>query len=156
MRIRPPVIVAGTLAAVALLAVVVTAASGTGLSLVWRLIAGGGGRASSSGYVLDGSIGQSLSGDLASADYRLGAGYWSGMGEGSPAPTATSSLTPTLMPTSTSSLTATSMPIATPSATPVNTPSPTFQITATSSATPTATVSPSASQRVYLPVVRKS
>ena len=156
MKRRPAVIVTGILAAVFLLAVAVRAASGTDFSLVWRTIAGGGGRSSSSDYVLGGSIGQPVSGDLASADYRLGVGYWSGITDGSPAPTATSSAAPTATssatPTVPSSLTPTSTPAATLTPTVMGTPSPISQATAT----PTGTVPPAPSQRIYLPVIRKS
>jgi len=58
----------------------------TGFDLRWHVIAGGGGHASSAGYVLDGSIGQPAVGALDSASYRLGAGYWYGVAAPVPPP----------------------------------------------------------------------
>jgi len=58
----------------------------TGFDLWWHVIAGGGGRSESAGYIVDGSIGQPAVGALDSASYRLGAGYWYGVAVPAPPP----------------------------------------------------------------------
>ena len=144
MNRRLLLILAGSLAAVWVLAMVTLAASVTDFSLVWHVIAGGGGRVSSSDYVLGGSIGQPAAGDLASADYGLGGGFWPGIGAAIPSPTVTGSPPPTSTPT------------ATPTPTPTMTGSPPPTSTPTPTSTPSGTVSPTPAHRVYLPIVLKS
>jgi hypothetical protein len=86
MNRRQWLILAGSLAAVWVLAMATMAASATDFSLVWRVIPGGGGHSSSADYVLDGSAGQPAVGGLSSAGYRLGAGYWQAIAAPSPPP----------------------------------------------------------------------
>jgi len=61
------------------LAAVAWAASTIDFSLAWHAIVGGGGRSSSSDYVLDGSAGQPAADTLSSADFRLEGGFWPGI-----------------------------------------------------------------------------
>jgi cell division septation protein DedD len=142
MNRRQLFIVMGSLVAVGLLGAGAWAMSLAGFDLGWHVIASGGGHSSSAEYALDGSIGQPAVGRLSSADYRLGTGFWPGIGAESPTPTPTGSPPPTSTPT------------ATPTSTPTVTGSP--PPTATPTATPTSTVSPTPAQRVYLPIVLKS
>jgi len=69
-----------------LLSGVALARSAAGFDLWWHVIAGGGGRSESAGYIVDGSIGQPAVGALDSASYRLGAGYWYGVAVPAPPP----------------------------------------------------------------------
>lgn len=145
----------------ALLAVLVTGAlvqSASGFDLWWHVIAGGGGRSTSASYAVNGSIGQPAVGVLSSADYRLGAGFWPGIGAETPTLTPTGTLPPTSTPTTTSTPTPTGTPPPTSTPTATRTPTPTGSPppTATPTATPTSTVSSTPSQRVYLPIVLKS
>jgi len=48
--------------------------------LTWNVVAGGGGTSQSAGYVLSGTNGQGVAGVSASANYRLGGGFWYGFG----------------------------------------------------------------------------
>jgi len=73
-------IVAFGLLIVSLLFIGVSVASGTNLGLHWHVIAGGGGRSTSSNFVIDGSIGQSAVGLLSDSNYVLGGGFWYGVG----------------------------------------------------------------------------
>jgi cell division septation protein DedD len=158
MNRRQLLIVMGSLVSVGLLGAGALAMSLVGFDLGWHVIASGGGHSSSADYALDGSIGQPAVGVLSSADYRLGAGFWPGIGAETPTPTPTGTLLPTSTPTATRTptptVTGSPPPTATPTATctPTSSPPP----TATTTATPTGTVSPTPSQRVFLPIVLKS
>jgi hypothetical protein len=140
MNRRQLLIVMGSLVAVGLLGAGAWAMSLAGFDLGWHIMAGGGGHSSSAEYALDGSIGQPAVGMLSSADYRLGAGFWPGIGAETPTPTPTGTLLPTSTPTATSTRT------------PTGTPPP----TATPTATPTSTVSPTPGHRIHLPIVLKN
>jgi hypothetical protein len=140
MHRRQLLIVIGTLVAVSLVAAGALAASLAEFDLGWHVIAGGGGRSSSVDYALDGSVGQPAVGELSSGDFRLGAGFWPGVGAASPTPTVTGSPPPTATPTSTGTVSPT------PTVTATGSPPPT--------ATPTGTVTPPA--LIYLPIVLKS
>jgi CSLREA domain-containing protein len=93
MNRRQLFIITSGLAAVWLLLVGALAASSAGFGLRWYTIAGGGGHASSADYVLDGSIGQPVVGELSGGNYRLDAGFWPGIG--AETPTSTPTVTPT-------------------------------------------------------------
>ena len=133
MKIRTAILV--SIVTCLLLSGVALALSAAGLDLWWHVIAGGGGRSTSASYVVHGSIGQPAVGGLSSVGYRLGAGFWPGIGAESPTPTPTGTLPPTSTPTATSTRT------------PTGTPPPTV----TPTVTPTTSV-----QRIYLPIVLKS
>jgi len=47
----------------------------------WRVIAGGGGRSTSTGYRVNGTAGQALAGPppMSSSSYRIGSGFWAGV-----------------------------------------------------------------------------
>jgi CSLREA domain-containing protein len=92
---------------------VVLAAPQAGFDLGWYAIPGGGGRASSAYYTVDGSVGQPAAGGLSSADFRLDAGFWPGIGAEPPTPSPTGSPSPT--PTGSPSPTPTSTPTGGPS-----------------------------------------
>ncbi len=128
-----------------------------GFDLWWHVIAGGGGQSASASYAVSGSIGQPAVGPLSSADYRLGAGFWPGIGAESPTPTPTGTLPPTSTPTATPTptVTPTRTVSPTPTATATGSPPPTSTPTATSTATTTVTPT-TPIQRVYLPIVLKS
>jgi len=131
--------ITGSLLAVLLLTAMALAASMSGFDLWWHAIAGGGGRSSSASYVVNGSLGQPAVGELSSTSYRLGAGFWPGIGAEAPTtPTSTPTATPTgtVPPTATPTATSTSTPTSTPTATPTGTPAATY------SPTPTPTVTP--------------
>ncbi len=64
------------LLALALIAGAARAQVSAGYDLSWFNMAGGGGRAASASYALDGTIGQALAGPSASATYQLNSGYW--------------------------------------------------------------------------------
>ena len=51
-------------------------ASPTAFDLDWHVIGGGGGSTSAGGYVLDGTIGQSVTGVTLAGSYDLCAGFW--------------------------------------------------------------------------------
>lgn len=128
MNRRQLLIVTGGLVAVWLLVAGALAASLAGFDLGWHVIAGGGGHSSSADYTLDGSAGQPAAGTLSSADFRLGAGFWPGIGAESPVPTLTGSPPPASTPTPTS--TGSPPPTATGTrATDTPTPSPTLTAT---------------------------
>ncbi len=116
---------AGGLVLASLVTTVVLAGPLDAFDLGWHVIPGGGGRSSSTDFALDGSAGQSMAGELSSADYRLGAGFWSGTGPGAPAPPPTGSPTPTSSATPT--VTGSPSPTATPTPTPTSTPPATCQ-----------------------------
>ena len=78
----------------------------------WNVIGGGGGPASSASYRLNTTLGQAAIGSSASAHYRLGAGYWYGVEEAAPGPTATHTATPTRTRTPTRTPTGTTTPVA--------------------------------------------
>jgi len=61
----------------------------------WWVIGGGGGASQSSGYKLNGTIGQGIAGEMQSSGYRLKGGFWAGFPSAAAGPT----LTPTLGPT---------------------------------------------------------
>jgi hypothetical protein len=65
----------------------------------WSVIGGGGGPIQSSGYRLNSTIGQGVTGSSASASYGLQAGYWGAFAGAAPAATATPTRTPTRTPT---------------------------------------------------------
>jgi CSLREA domain-containing protein len=125
MNRRQLLIMTGGLVAVWLLVAGALAASLDGFDLGWHVIAGGGGHASSADYVLDSSVGQPAAGTLSSADYRLGAGFWPGIGAESPTPTPTGSPPWTSTPTSTPTGTVTPTPTGSPPATATPTATPT-------------------------------
>jgi hypothetical protein len=123
-----------------LLSGVALARSATGFDLWWHVIAGGGGQATSSSYIVNGSIGQPIVAESSGTGYRLSAGFWPGI-MGPPSPTATPTGTPS--------------PTATPTPTPTTTRTPTATPTATR--TPTRTGTPPTPQwRLYLPLIMKS
>lgn len=133
MNSRRFALVAALLAAIAL----VTGAlawSSADFDLWWHVIAGGGGRSASSSYTIDGSIGQPAAGVLSGGDFRLGAGFWPGIGAETPTPTVTGSPPPTSTPTAT--------PTGTVSPTPTGSPTPTATATGSPPATSTPTVTP--------------
>ena len=69
----------------------------------WRVIGGGGGSVQSVNYGVNTTIGQPVAGFKASANYRLGSGYWYGAvaaGITTPTVTTTPTATPTSMPPS--------------------------------------------------------
>ncbi|HIC95879.1 TPA: hypothetical protein EYP12_04530, partial [Candidatus Bipolaricaulota bacterium] len=86
--------ITGSLLAVSLLTAAALAAPVADFDLWWHVIAGGGGRSASVSYAVSGSAGQPAVGTLSSADFRLGAGFWPGIGAGTPTPTATGTITP--------------------------------------------------------------
>ena len=101
------------------------AQSAAGFDLWWHVIAGGGGRSASASYALSGSIGQPAVGGLSSTGYRLGAGFWPGIGAETTTPTPTGTLPPTATPTATTTTTPTPTGSPSPTSTPTATPSPT-------------------------------
>ncbi|MGA9349284.1 MAG: CSLREA domain-containing protein [Anaerolineae bacterium] len=124
MKLRTFTLV-GTLLAAISLATIALAQSASGFDLWWHVIAGGGGRSASASYAVNGSIGQPAAGTLNSANYRLGVGFWPGIGAETPTPTPTGTLPPTSTPTATSTPTPTVTGTPPPTATPTATPSPT-------------------------------
>lgn len=68
---------------VALLALVGSAFANApeGYDLSWKVIGGGGGRATSAEYALEGTIGQAAIGPASGGNYQLGGGFWYGLGE---------------------------------------------------------------------------
>jgi hypothetical protein len=98
-------------------------------AIPWYAIAGGGGHTQSTGYALEGTVGQAIAGPAGSAGYQLGVGFAYGLIEAvPPTPTATHTATPSRTPT----VTATGVP----------------------SPTPTRTVTPIGPQEtIYLPIV---
>ncbi|MFQ5859774.1 MAG: hypothetical protein ACE5LU_29615, partial [Anaerolineae bacterium] len=96
------------------------------------------GRSSSADYIMSGSAGQPAVGGLSSADYRLDAGFWPGIGVASPAPTVTGSPPATSTPTPTGTVLST--PSATATGSPLPTSSPTATLSGTVSPIPTATL----------------
>lgn len=105
----------------------------------WHVIAGGGGQSQSAAYGLGGTVGQGMVGPASSGSYRLDSGFWPGIGEVTPGPTASP----------TASATVTRTPTATHTSTPTRTTTP------TRTATPTATSTGGPGPRVFLPVVMK-
>ena len=91
---RPASLVAAAVLVVcfALLSSLTLAQSSANFGLWWHLIAGGGGRSTSSSYAVSGSIGQPLVGASGNAGYGLRGGFWPGLGGGA-APTATATAT---------------------------------------------------------------
>lgn len=88
-------------------------ATGGTYSLEQGVIANGGGQSSGTGYVVDGTLAQSLAGGpLMGSPYNLFSGFWEGLS----GPTPTSTATPTNTPTDTPTATATNTP------TPADTP----------------------------------
>ena len=66
-----------------------------GYAIPWSVIAGGGEPVASANYRLNGTIGQTAIGMAASANYRIGSGYWYGArAAAAPSPTPTRTLTP--------------------------------------------------------------
>lgn len=49
-------------------------------SIPWSVIGGGGGHAEAGGYVLDGTVGQAIVGQVSNAPYDLCAGFWCSAG----------------------------------------------------------------------------
>ncbi len=66
---------------VALLALVGSAFAGASddYTIPWSVIGGGGGRSTSSGYVLEGTVGQAVVGLSEDGSYQLGGGFWYGI-----------------------------------------------------------------------------
>ena len=126
-------------------------------AISWKFIGGGGGPSTSSGYQVNGTVGQGVVGMSASAGYRLTSGFWAGVGIATPGPSPTATSTATRTPTPTATNTRTPTPTATEmvTATPTGTATPTPTSTATKTATPTATTTVSIRQ-VWLPVVMKN
>jgi len=94
----------GLLVLLPLLALAASAAM-DGFRLDWRAVPGGGGRATSASFGLDGTVGQSPAGLVSGPGYQLGAGFAYGLGgPGAPVstPTATSEHGPTATATKTS------------------------------------------------------
>jgi len=61
---------------VALLALVGNAFAAGDYAIPWHVVAGGGGRSASSGYVLEGTVGQGVVGFSEDASYQLSGGFW--------------------------------------------------------------------------------
>ncbi len=167
MRKHALLIGATLLVCALLLTPVALAQSSANFDLRWHLIAGGGGRSSSPDFVVNGSVGQPSAGALTSAHYRLGAGFWYGLGQAAPPPptpgpymlylpivlkessgllptptqTYISTSTPTpIMPTNTRTITRTPTHVPTSTTTPTRTGTPTAVFTSTvRTSTPTAT-----------------
>lgn len=76
-------------ALLALLVAVTVVQSTSSFDLWWHVVAGGGGQSASASYVVGGSIGQPAVSALSSTNYRLGAGFWPGIGVAPSTPTAT-------------------------------------------------------------------
>jgi len=117
----------------ALLVALLATAAMNGFAINWRTITGGGGRATSASFGLNGSIGQPAAGALHGPNYRLGAGFWYAEAV-PPAPSSTPTSTRTRTPTATIAWTPYG-PSATPTATLTSTPTR----TRTQTPTPTAT-----------------
>ena len=66
---------AGLLVAL-LLAGIVSAQGSTNYSLLWYVLAGGGGRAASTNYAMNSTVGQAAVGLSDSTSYRMPGGYW--------------------------------------------------------------------------------
>ena len=126
--------------------------------LWWHVISGGGGRSTSSGYVVSGSIGQPFVGTSGSGSHALGVGFWPGVVEGAMVTgTPTCTATATATPTGTATLTATATPTLTSTATPTATATGTLPATATPTQTPTPTLTTTVTgHRLYLPVIVRS
>lgn len=119
-------------------------AQGGVYGLSWWTVDGGGGGSAGGVYAMNGTIGQPDAGTLTSGPYALTGGFWA-------APPSSATGTPT--PTGTPSPSAT-LPVATATATPQATFSATP--TATLQATPTPTGTPTASYRVFLPLLESA
>jgi hypothetical protein len=61
-----------------LLASVAFAQTSTNFDLSWHVLAGGGGRADSTHYAMNGTAGQAVVGFSDNASYGMQSGYWSG------------------------------------------------------------------------------
>jgi hypothetical protein len=59
-----------------LLASIASAQSSTRYSLAWYALAGGGGRAASTNYAMNSTVGQAAVGLSGSTSYRVLSGYW--------------------------------------------------------------------------------
>lgn len=89
---------------------IVWAQTSTSFDLSWYVLAGGGSRADSAAYAMNGTVGQGIVGLSDSTSFQMQSGYWSN----TPTPSATPTHTPTCTPT----------PTATPTSTPTGTPTP--------------------------------
>lgn len=54
-----------------------------GEQIKWQVISGGGGRGTSTSYILNGTLGQTAAGPGTSASYKINQGYWQNFGSGS-------------------------------------------------------------------------
>jgi len=112
-------------------------------TLVWSVVGGGGGTSDSAGYIMDGTIGQSVVGWSGSPGYTLQSGFWAGVEAPSPSPTATRTGTVTRTVTSVYTPTRTATTTTpTRTATATRTPTATRTSTRTPTRTPTATGTP--------------
>lgn len=66
----------------ALMATVVQAGSSTHYAIRWDVVARGGSAMSSAHYAIQSTASQTAIGPATSGSYRLGAGYWYGIGAG--------------------------------------------------------------------------
>jgi hypothetical protein len=110
-----------------------------GVGLAWGVFASGGGHTGSANYGLDSTLGQWAIGAAGSPNYRLGIGFWYGVGG------AGQIATPTLSPTST--LTRAPGVTSTPRLTPTLTKTPTANLV------PTPTAVTALEFVVYLPAL---
>jgi hypothetical protein len=69
---------AGIAALFLVLAGVALAQTGGGYDLSWSKITGGGGSSSGASYVLHGSIGQPMAGQVSGSGYVIDGGFWGG------------------------------------------------------------------------------
>jgi len=152
-----PIAITTLFSALLLLSIGAWAGHALDFDLWWHVIAGGGGRSASANYIVNGSIGQPAVGELSSANYRLGAGFWPGIGAETPTPTSTPTATPTgtvpptATPTATSTPTRTSTPTTTPTGTVPHTPTPTPTTTPTGTVPPTPTPTPTVTSTPPVP-----
>jgi hypothetical protein len=69
-----------------LLATPVLAQISANYDLSWHVVAGGGGKMQGSGYNLQGTLGQPLTGPSSGSSHSLNSGYWSGLLNNLPPP----------------------------------------------------------------------
>jgi multisubunit Na+/H+ antiporter MnhB subunit len=81
MKKKSPLVVAGVLLLVLILAGSALAMSSANYALEWYVMmsGGGGGEAESTNYSMDFTVGQVATGNSASANYAAGLGYWAGL-----------------------------------------------------------------------------
>ncbi len=163
----PRMLALAAVAGLGLVAGLTVAAHALSPTIARYLIGAGGGRSTASGYVVQGSIGQSLAGTSSGGDRRLAWGFWPGLGAVptpeatlTETPTSTQTATPTATSTPTPTQTSTAKPTGTATLTATSTASPTQSPTSSPSATTTQTATATATATqvtrwAYLPLVRK-